>query len=68
MDVELGLRDLANRTDQRRTHRQIGDKMAVHDVDVDHGGAAAFDSMDFVGQPGKIGRKNGRNNQSHVGN
>jgi hypothetical protein len=39
--------------------------MAVHDVDVDHGAAAAFGRCDFVGQTGKVGGKDGWNEFDH---
>ncbi len=48
VDVEREFGDLADRFNHRRTESQIGDEMAVHYVDVEHGGAAAFHFGDIV--------------------
>ena len=48
--VERHLRDLADRPDDRRPHREVRDEVAVHDVDVNQVGAAAFGRRDLGSQ------------------
>jgi hypothetical protein len=54
--------------DDRRADGDVGDEMAVHDVDVDDGAAAALGRGDFVGQAGKIRGKYGWDELDHYGN
>src|SRR5215475_3288521 len=65
VDVEFSLRHLAEGRHERRSHGQIRDEMAVHDIDVNHGCAATFDSMDVVGEVGEIGGQDGRDDLCH---
>ena len=39
----------------RRAHGEIGDKMSVHDIYMDHRATARAGSVDLLRQPGKIG-------------
>ncbi len=43
----------------RRPEGDVGDEVAVHDVDVDDGAAAALGCRDFVGQMGEVGGQDG---------
>jgi len=40
--------------DDRWAEGDVGDEVAVHDVDVEEGGATAFDQGDFVGEVGEV--------------
>lgn len=46
---------LAKRFDDRGPDGQIGDKMTVHDVDMDDSGAASRGLLDLVRQMGEVG-------------
>jgi hypothetical protein len=50
---------LPQRLDHRRANGQIRYKMPIHDIDVDHGGAALGGAPDLVRQMSKIGRQYG---------
>ena len=54
MAIQRKLGCAAKRFHDGRSEGQVGDKMAVHDVDVDHGAAARGCLCDLVGQVGKI--------------
>jgi hypothetical protein len=52
--------------DHRRAEGDVGDEVAVHDVDVDDGAAAALGCCDFVGKMGEIGAQNGECQFDHL--
>ena len=52
--------------DDRRSQGQIGDKVAVHDIDVDGGAAAPLGRGDLIGQAGKIRREDGGQQFDHM--
>ena len=64
--VEWKRRGAAVRPHQERTHRQIRDEVAVHDIDVNPIGAGLLTSLDLVPQTQVIGRNNGRGNDHRV--
>ena len=47
--------------------REVWHKMAVHDVDVQHGRAAPFYALDLLGQMGKVRGQDRWNNLNHFG-
>ena len=47
----------------RRADRQIGDEMAVHDVDVDPVGAGRVDRADFLAELREIGGQDRRGDE-----
>ncbi len=55
MDIERNLRDALQRLDDRWSHREVGDEVAVHHVDVNQVGAPAFDGGNRSAQRRKIG-------------
>ena len=48
-----------------RAKGDVGHEMAVHDIDMDNGAAAALGGGHLVGQVGEIGRKNGGKQFNH---
>ena len=64
--VEDAFGDFADGFDNRRTESEVGDEVAIHDIDVQHGGAAAFDFGYFVAKMGEVGREDGRQNMGHL--
>ena len=48
-----------------RADRDVGDKMAVHDVDVNEIGAAAFNQRDVMPERGEVGGENRRGDLNH---
>jgi len=59
MAIEGGLQFLAQRLDDWRTNREVGNEVAVHDVEVKDG-AAAFNGFASVGgEFRKVGGENG---------
>jgi hypothetical protein len=48
------------RLHHRRPDGQVGDEMAVHDIDVDPVRPRLVDRADLLAEPGEIGRKDGR--------
>src|SRR5579875_2481436 len=65
MMIQLQLGELANRFGDRRAHGEIGDKVSVHDVHVDHLDPGLLDPPDVFAQPCKISRENGWNELKH---
>ena len=57
--VERQLGDGAQGLDHGRAEGDVGDKVAVHDIDVDDGAAAALGRGDFVGEMGEVGGEDG---------
>ena len=51
----------------RRADRDIGDEMAIHDIDMDPVAASEVDSLHLFAQPRKIGGENGRGDTNIVG-
>ena len=58
VNVQLEARDFANGSDHRRPDGQIRDKVAVHHVQMQHGGAAPLDLGDLLAQAGEIRSQN----------
>jgi hypothetical protein len=54
MDVKGQGSGLLERRDNLRAQGQVGDKMTVHDIDVDQVGAGLFGHLDRLSDPGKI--------------
>ena len=59
--------DGAEGLDHGRAEGDVGDEVAVHDVDVDDGAAAALGCGDFVGQVGEVGGQDGECQFNHLG-
>jgi len=57
IEGQLGV--LAEGGDDGGSDGDVGDEMAIHDVDVDNGATAALGSGDFVGEAGEVGGKDG---------
>ena len=57
MDVEHFVRDLADGLHHIRAKRDVGDEMAVHDIDVNHIAARSHDRAHVVAKPREIGGK-----------
>ena len=55
VDVERLRRVRAKRLHHARADRQVGDEMAVHDVDVDPVGAGRVDRADFLAELREVG-------------
>jgi hypothetical protein len=56
MMVELNIGGFAKRLCDRRAHREIGHKMPIHDVDVNHLGAGALHRAYLVSQSREVRR------------
>ena len=67
MDVERKLGDFSQRFDDGRADSQVRHEMSVHDVNVEQIGSASLDGGHFVGQAGKVSRKNGGSNERWPG-
>ena len=65
--VERELGDRADGLDHGRAEGDVGDEVAVHDVDVDDGAAAALGRGDFVGEMGEVGGEDGECQFDHLG-
>ena len=65
--VEGEFGDGAEGLDHGRAEGDVGDEVAVHDVDVDDGAAAALGRCDFVGQVGEVGGEDGECQFDHLG-
>src|SRR5208283_568222 len=65
MTVEGELGDGADGLDHGRAEGDVGDEVAVHDVDVDDGAAAALGCGYFIGEVGKVGGENGEGEFDH---
>ncbi len=63
--VERQLGGLAQALHHRRPKRDVGHKMAVHHVHVDHRAAAPLGRGNLIRQMGKIRRKNRRQKLNH---
>ena len=63
--VERQVGGFAQALDDRRPDGDVGHEMAVHDVHVDDGAAAALGSRNFLGQVRKIRRQNGWQQLNH---
>ena len=63
--VERQFGVLADRGDDGRPDGDVGDKVAVHHVDMDDGAAAALGRGDFIGEAGKVGGKDGWDELDH---
>ncbi len=63
--VERQACGFAQARDHGRAEGDVGDKVAVHDVDVDGGAAAALGRGNLVGQMGKIRGKDGGQQLDH---
>ena len=48
--------------DDLRAERQVGDKVSVHDVQMNPVGSGFFDSLEFASELAEIPRENGRCN------
>ena len=46
-------------------HGEVGDEVAVHDVDVNHAGAGLLDGLDLFAQTRKVSRENGWDDLNH---
>src|SRR5207244_13410352 len=64
--VERQLRNRAKSFDHGRAEGDVRDEVAVHDIDVDDGAAAALGRRDFVSQMGEIGGQNGECQFNHL--
>ena len=58
--VERHVNRFAQRFNHRRSNGDIGDKMAVHHVHVQDRPATSNCGVGVLGEPGEIGRQNGR--------
>ena len=65
VEIEGEAGDFTDGFYDRRPHREIGDEMAVHDVDVEHSGSAAFHLGDVLSEAGKVRREYGWDNLNH---
>jgi len=65
--VERESGDLAEGLDHGRAEGDVGDEVAVHDVDVDDGAATALGGCDFVGEMGEVGGEDGECQFDHLG-
>jgi hypothetical protein len=65
VDIQARPGNLSDARYHRRTDGEIGHKMAVHDVQMQHGSTAAFYALDLLGQAGKVCGQNRGNNLSH---
>ena len=65
--VEGEFGDGAEGLDHGRAEGDVGDEVAVHDVDVDDGAAAALGCCDFVGEMGEVGGEDGECQFDHLG-
>ncbi len=64
--VERELGDGAEGLDHGRAEGDVGDEVAVHDVDVDDGAATALGGGDFVGEMGEVGGEDGECQFDHL--
>ena len=65
VDVEDQFGGLADGLHEGRTQSEVGDKMAVHHINVKHGGPTALYVGDVLAQAGKIRREDGGQNLKH---
>ena len=64
--VEGEFGDGAEGLDHGRAEGDVGDEVAVHDVDVEDGAAAALGGCDFVGEMGEVGGEDGECQFDHL--
>jgi hypothetical protein len=78
LDVSLGFHDhqvhidhtvghLAHRVDDQWPDGDVGDKPAIHDVDVDVVGACFIDRLHLLAEASKVSGKNGRSDSDRAG-
>src|SRR5262249_47644078 len=60
MDIERLFGERTNRANHVRPDGNVGDEMAVHDIDMDPIGAGGVDRAYFLAEFGKIGGQDGR--------
>ena len=60
MTIERNIHRFAQRCNHRRPDRDIGHKVAVHDIHMEQGGATSHRLVGILGQTGEIGRQYGR--------
>ncbi len=65
--VEGEFCDRAEGLDHGRAEGDVGDEVAVHDVDVDDGAATALGCCDVVGEVGEVGGEDGECQFNHLG-
>src|SRR5262245_4227704 len=62
MRIKWYLGDSSQRLYYRQPYRDIGDKMPIHHIDVEDGGAPALHRHNFIAQTRKVGRQDRRSN------
>ena len=67
MNIKHTVKILADTFHDRRTKGDVGDKMSVHDVDMQPWCTCLLHLLCLLAQLGKIRRKNGRRNLYHKG-
>src|ERR1700722_14279438 len=65
MAVEWQVGYPAQRLDDRGSHSEVGNKVTIHDVDMDNRAAAALGGLNFRGQLREIGREDGWHQFNH---
>jgi len=56
MAIERHFRDLSQRSYDRRSHRDVGHEVSIHDIDVDYTAAPRDGGTNLLRQPCKISR------------
>src|SRR5689334_8244582 len=64
--IEMELGDPADGLDHRRPDGQVGDEMAVHDIQMEEARTRAFDLGDVLGQARKVRREDGWDDFNHL--
>ena len=65
MMIEFDVRDAPDGFSNRRSHGEIRDKMAVHNVDVNHLDAGLLDACNFLTQAREVGCQYGGYDLNH---
>ena len=65
MDIERQTGHAPDCFDHRRSNGQIGHKMPVHHVHMEHISPGGLNTLDLLRQPHKVSSKNGRGNFHH---
>jgi hypothetical protein len=65
MTIERDTANLSERGNDGRTDCEIGDEVAVHDVDVQNGRPALDGRLRFCAEAGKVSRENGGSELNH---
>src|SRR5664279_1583 len=60
MTVQRNIHGFTQRRDHRRPNRDIGHKVAIHDIHMEQGGATSHRLVGILGQAGEISRQYGR--------